>query len=108
MIGTMVIGGEGAKAWSAMTCVGTGERGQEVRVPPFHNDPAIHMIPLAVDLGSSWTLDTSLTLRPTTRWSPSLPTLPSQSQTTLIPIVASSLMSQFIPLFLWIVLHMPG
>ena len=62
--------GGGAKAWSAITCAGTVERGQQVKVSPFDYDPTIYMIILATDLGSSWTLDTSLTLRPTTRWSP--------------------------------------
>lgn len=68
---TMVIGAGGAKVWSVITSAGTMERGQRVRFPHFHHDPIIHMIPWAADPGSSCTKDTSLSLRHTTRWSPS-------------------------------------
>lgn len=73
MIGTMAIGERMLRPSHNDLCWHCGEeRSEKVRVSLSHNDPVIHMNLLAADLGSSWTLDTSLILRPTTRWSPSL------------------------------------
>lgn len=63
---------------------------------------------MAAELGSSWILGTSLTLRLTIRWSPSLvsSTLPKPDY----PHSHSSLLTD-VPIYaliiLWIVLHMP-